>query len=279
MISRLMKIEAVVVCVGYDDFLRVTLPYNLAHVDHLTVVTTPEDGATRRLCHQLGVRCLPTHAFSREGAGFNKARGINYGLSHQRCDDWLLHLDADVVLPPRTRHMLMNAELRRDTIYGIDRVNCPNYDEWAAFLASPEHQYEWSCLVKTPRRWALGARIAHGDYGGYCPLGFFQLWHSSAQARYPIIQQGDAEHTDVLHAIQWDRPRRHLLPEIIALHLESEEAPMGANWKGRRTKRFGPDAAATPASADERLSRSVLKATRGGDEPLVGVQAPAPYTR
>jgi len=239
-ISRKMKIEAVVICLGYDDFLQATLPHNLPHVDHLTVVTSPEDKATQSFCHRVGVPCLPTHVFFREGGAFNKARGINYGLANQRCDDWILHLDADIVLPPMTRKMLMNAELQEDCIYGIDRVNCPSHDEWEAFLASPELQYEWSCLVKPPRTWPLGARIAHGDYGGYVPIGFFQLFHGSAWKRYPIVQDGDAEHTDVLHGIRWDRPKRVLLPEIIAIHLESEPAPMGVNWKGRKTRRFGP---------------------------------------
>ena len=79
-----------------------------------------------------------------------------------------------------------------------------------------------------------------GDYGGYVPIGFFQLFHGSAWKRYPIVQDGDAEHTDVLHGIRWDRPKRVLLPEIIAIHLESETASMGVNWKGRKTRRFGP---------------------------------------
>src|SRR4051794_32234258 len=126
-----MKIEAVVTCIGYDDFLQASLPRKLQHVDHLTVVTAPEEKATQALCRRMGVRCLATNVFFRDGGAFNKARGINYGLANQRCDEWLLHLDADVVLPPMTRKMLMNADLQPDCIYGIDRVNCPSFAEWA----------------------------------------------------------------------------------------------------------------------------------------------------
>ncbi len=41
----------------------------------------------------------------------------------------------------------------------------------------------------------------------------------------------------------WDRRKRALLPEAVAVHLESEAAPMGVNWCGRRSRRFGPPAA------------------------------------
>lgn len=240
-------IEAVCVCVNYSDFLAASLPFNLPLFDDIVIVTTPEDDATIRLCKRWGVRYVTTHVFTRDGSVFNKSRGINHGLNHLRRRDWLIHLDADTVLPPRFRHMLANAELDESSIYGVDRVNCPSYEEWAAFLANPEVQYEWQYLVKPPRGWRLGARLAHWDYGGYCPIGFFQMWHaSSGVIRYPILDNGTAEHSDVLHAAQWDRPKRVLLPEVIAVHLESEPAKMGINWSGRKTRSFGPSRLATP---------------------------------
>jgi hypothetical protein len=242
-----MRIEAVCVCVDYADFLEQTLPTILPHVDDLIIVTTPEDGRTKRLCAQHGVRCLPTRCFSREdhpGQGgkplFNKARGINYGLAHLRTDGWILHLDADVVLPHRTRYFLQSIDLDPRKIYGIDRVNCVGRAAWDQIKLQGEPQYEWSCLVKPPANLPLGARIAHMDHGGYVPIGFFQLWNGqSGITRYPI-RQGSAEHTDVLHALQWDKPHRQLLPELIAIHLETrgKPGPMGANWSGRTTPEF-----------------------------------------
>jgi glycosyltransferase involved in cell wall biosynthesis len=238
-----MRIEAITVCVDYSDFLAETLPHVMSQVDELLVVTTPEDRRTRQLCHRYGVRCLPTKCFYREGAKFNKARGINYGLANLALNDWVLHIDADVVLPPRFRQILERGDLDTGKLYGCDRVNCIGRDAWEAFKRSPDLQYEWSCMVHPPRRWAMGSRIAHFDYGGYCPIGFFQLWHArgSGIERYPIHCQGTAEHTDVLHAIQWDRRDRVLIPELIAIHLETRSkttAAMGANWSGRTTPEF-----------------------------------------
>ncbi len=241
------RLESVMVCVDYADYLEEVLPYLLPHVDDLVVVTTPEDGRTRKTCARHGVRCLPTRCFYREGEAFNKARGINYGLANLKLDGWVLHIDADIVLPQRTRYLLNNMDLDVRKLYGCDRVNCVGRAAWDEFKQDPEIQYEWRCLIKPPRRWPLGARIAHMEHGGYCPIGFFQLWspRGSGIARYPQVCQGTAEHSDVLHAIQWEREDRGLIPELICVHLETKDKgdrrPMGQNWAGRTTPEFTQD--------------------------------------
>jgi hypothetical protein len=244
-----MRIEAVTVCVDYGDFLAATLPHTLPLVDDLVIVTAPHDRETQRVCRRWGVRCLVSELHHRHGAAFNKARLINHGLNHLPRRDWLLHLDADVVLPPNARLLLANAELDPDCIYGVDRCNCPSFAEWTAFLAQRAAAAGEGYLVHPPRSWPVGSRISHTDYGGYLPIGFFQLWHSRCRIRYAVAEASDAEHTDVLHAAEWPRDRRRLIPEFFAIHLESEPATMGANWHGRTTQRFGPvapDAAAVP---------------------------------
>jgi hypothetical protein len=259
-----MRIEAVAICVDYADYLEETLPSLLPHVDDLVIVTTPEDSRTRRLCARHSVRCLPTRCFYRGGEAFNKAQGINYGLANLKLDDWVLHIDADTVLPPRTRYMLENTDLDPRKLYGCDRVHCVGRAEWDSFKVSPAIPYEWRCLVQSPRSWRLGSRIAHMEHGGYCPLGFFQLWspRGSGIARYPQVGQGTAEHSDVLHAIQWDRQDRCLIPELICIHLETKEKgdrrPMGQNWAGRTTPEFNRDetgyrvSSARPRAASDR---------------------------
>jgi hypothetical protein len=71
------------------------------------------------------------------------------------------------------------------------------------------------------------------------PIGFFQLWNpkGSGVCHYPE-RHTTAARSDMLFAMQWPRDKRHLLPEIIAIHLESESVEMGANWQGRKTKPF-----------------------------------------
>jgi hypothetical protein len=78
---------------------------------------------------------------------------------------------------------------------------------------------------------------------GYEPIGFFQLWNPNGSGikRYPETH-GAADRTDVQFAKKWPRANRALIPEIIGIHLDSENATvdeMGKNWNGRKTKTFG----------------------------------------
>lgn len=242
---RRLRVEAIVTSVDYADYLDQTIPYVLPHVDDLMVVTTPGDIRTQHVCNQHSVKCYETDDFSKGGKPFDKAAGINFGLRHLKLDGWVLHLDADTVLPPRTRHMLENTGLDPAKIYGCDRVSCVGRATWDAFKATPWHSFEWRCLVHAPGNgWPLMSRVAHMSHGGYCPIGFFQLWCpiGSGIKTYPEEKQGTAEHSDVLFALQWPREDRVLIPEIIAIHLETknkgDDKSMGANWRGRVSPEF-----------------------------------------
>lgn len=231
-----MRIEAVITCHKYSDFLEHTLMENIEQLDGCVVVTSREDKETQRLCHKIGVNCVDTNVFFDKGDPFNKARGINLGLSHLRHDDWLLHLDADILLPHRFRNMLGLSHLEKHKIYGADRVNTRSYEHWKGNEHKITPQFRHGCLVHPPGDFPIGARLIHSSYG-YLPIGFFQMWHSSEKRRYPT-NQGGADRSDVLFAVQWDRKDRVLLPEFFVFHLESEDAPMGKNWKGRTSKPF-----------------------------------------
>jgi hypothetical protein len=219
----------------------------MAHFDRITVVTVPEDSKVKTVCSKYNTRCVATHAFYAEGSNFNKARGINYGLQNMNLDHWVCHIDCDIILSNcfMFKKFLAMAELDKKCLYGMDRVNIVGHKQWEEFKASEFLQYRWGWLINSPP-FPLGARISHGDYG-YLPIGYFQLWHpqGSGITRYPT-RQGSAEHTDVLHAMQWDRKDRILLPEMFAVHLESPSSVkmpggMGTNWHGRKSKTFSLD--------------------------------------
>jgi hypothetical protein len=46
----------------------------------------------------------------------------------------------------------------------------------------------------------------------------------------------------MLFSLKWSRKKRHLIPDIMGLHIETmaENGKMGANWMGRKTKPFLP---------------------------------------
>lgn len=227
-------------CHNFNDYLEHTLPENVHYFDRLVVVTHPGDKKTQALCQKYGVECVQTEAMHDEGDAFNKGRCINIGLGHLRGLDWILHMDADIVLPHHFRNMLQRARLDPKNIYGADRLNVYGYDHWMAHKHKRYPHYSSGYFVQPLKEFPVGARIVHHEHG-YTPIGYFQLWHKSAHKKYPI-NQGNAEHTDVLFAIQWPRNNRVLLPEVLVYHLEACDGPrpMGGDWSGRTSKHFGP---------------------------------------
>ena len=241
----MLKLEAVTVCIGYADFLAAIIPHNIGALDRWLIVTTDDDTETRELCRRHSLPTLLSDDHERNGDAFAKGRLIERGLQHLSADGWRLHLDSDIVLPNRLHRLLDAAHLDERNIYGCDRIMVRSYEHWQELQRSGWISHDFHCRVPLPRGYHLGDRWAHYD-GGYVPIGFFQLWHSSADqyqgARirpYPI-HHNDACRTDVQHALQWDRRRRQLIRELLVAHLESEPCPLGANWRGRTTKRFGP---------------------------------------
>jgi hypothetical protein len=237
-----MKLEAVIVCVNYSDFLSHTLPSTKNQFDNLVVVTDLKDLETKKLCEYYNVKCIQTDVFYENGDTFNKGKGINEGLRHLDQNGWVLHIDADIYLPPQTRTILENLPLDSSKIYGADRLMCPSYEEWKLFESSPTPiQDSWIFVHLT--RFPVGVRLCEYKtyHGGYEPIGYFQLWNPlvSNIFTYPN-KHGFADRTDVLHCKKWPRAKRELLPEIIVIHLESESG-FGLNWKGRTTAQFGPE--------------------------------------
>lgn len=257
-----LLIEAVTVCVGYADFLKVTARYNRQHFDHWVVVTSKQDTETQEVCRRYGIKCVLTADFFAFGDTFNKGRAINRGLSQLSHKGWVVHIDADIVLPSHFRQALASAQLddRRENIYGCDRIMVRSAKQWDRLKKSgylggfPQHSFHnWlrpspaiegpDALPDQPRYLEVGDRWADVEHG-WVPIGFFQMWHGEAGQGYGIntrkypIGHNSAERTDVQFALQWDRNNRVLISEFVAVHLESERAKIGANWKGRTTVPF-----------------------------------------
>lgn len=242
-----MKLEALTVCIGYADFLAVTLPWNLPLFDKYIVGTSPNDKETIELCRRYGVHCILSEEYKR-GGPFNKARLIDRLISSLTGDDWILHLDSDCILPQMYRRALEMAHLDPECIYGVDRVMVQGWDAWQRIQKYLDHQqHDFHCRVNFPNGYNVGTRWANSMFG-YVPIGFHQLWNGPGgsmyngivRRHYPFDGHNNAARTDIQFAIQWDRRQRLLLPEVIAVHLESEPGTLGVNWAGRKTKRFEP---------------------------------------
>lgn len=232
------KLECVIVCDRYHDFLAETMPHNKFLFDRLVVVTSYEDKATQRMCEYHHVECIPTDVLESRKKKFCKGAGINVGLDALGKSDWVLHLDADIYLPPQTRLILQRAELDKSHVYGIDRFIVKGIEAWDKFREMPQLQHEdetWIHMGAFP----MGTRVMHFGAGGYVPIGFFQLWNPQVSKvfRYPE-GHSTAAREDTLFLEPWPRSKRGFIPELIGYHLESLDAMKASNWSGRTTAPF-----------------------------------------
>jgi len=247
-LKRSERLEAVTICIGYGDFLNETAKWNVSHFDDWIIVTEETDLTTREICRKFNLRCLLSHDGKKHGSPFNKGRLIERALHHTSEDSYRLHLDADIALPNGARHLLETAELSKDMVYGADRIDVASYKDWQRLQASGfmNHSLDYHCRVNIPEGFQIGTRWAHPQFG-YVPIGFFQLFHASqdewrgVRVKNYAMRHNSAARTDVQFAMQWDRSKRGLVPELIVAHLMSEKSPKGTNWNGRKSKWFGPD--------------------------------------
>ena len=139
-----MFLEGLTVSVNYADFLDETLTQNLGHFDEFAVVTARDDRATQAVCDRHGVICVKSDVYREDPLDhFNKGLMINLGLAHLRNRGWLLHLDADIVLPDRLRFILNKSRLDEDCLYGADRVNVVGRGPWEALERSAAYQRQY----------------------------------------------------------------------------------------------------------------------------------------
>jgi hypothetical protein len=244
------QLEIITTCFDYSDFLRETAPFVLPHADSWTVATSPDDEGTREVCRRFGIRVLLTEEHRRDGESFNKGRVVRRLFDQVSAADWVLHLDADIALPAHFRHALRDwCHLHEETVYGFDRLCVVGWDQWQQVKASgylqAGGQFDYHCRINFAAGLQVGTRWASREFG-WVPIGFAQLVHGSALTHrgihvrsYPT-HHGDAARSDVQFGLAFDRRRRALVPEVVVMHLDSEPSPLGANWKGRITRRFGP---------------------------------------
>jgi len=230
-----LRLEAITVSVGFDDYLDVTLGLNHPHLDTMVVVTSMTDTKTQAVCRKHGATCVQTDLIEKNGRAFNKGAAINAGLANLQYRGWRMHLDADVILPDNFRRVVFNhTHLDASVIYGADRVNIVGAEELKKYLATLLPQHFQGLLVQAAPSRPIGARIV-STLHGYLPLGCFQLWHVSCQKPYPY-SLGTAAHDDMMFAALWPLSKRQLLPSVIVYHLCSQEPTWGENWEGDRAQ-------------------------------------------
>jgi hypothetical protein len=181
-----MKIEAVTVCVDYSHYLKKVIS-NKNKLDRWVIVTHRSDKDTIKLCKKENIEFVLSKKIFKK-AKFAKGKAINEGLNILEKKDWILHLDADQLLPENFREITKQTCTDETKLYGCRR-----------FKTTEEPMPGLKLVKKCPVSGINKVYILH------LPIGFFQLWHSSICTKYPSVSKNTL-HDDWIFLSNW---RKH----------------------------------------------------------------------
>lgn len=208
------KIDVIITSVDYNDFLILSLENNLKYFDNITVVTSNDDIMCQNICKIFGVKCITTDVFYEDDFVFNKARAINIGIESIVNPQFILLLDADIIVT--NKFDLSNLE--PDTLYTSGRWICYNH-----------FQYEKWKKGETP----VNNLPKHERDNGY---GFFQLFNfnNSLDVKWYPGDVENSSHPDLKFSSHF--PKKQTIGVDI-IHL----GDVKKNWNGRKSEKFITD--------------------------------------
>ena len=245
--AQLRKLEGVTICVGYADYLDLTLPWNLRHFDKFVVVTHPSDTATQEITKKHGGCLVVCPECKGQVGGFNKGIALNAGIAHLDYDDWVLFIDSDILLPSNLRTELEKHKLDPEVMYYAARWYSPeiNIAQWIE-----DYKKDESIIHKLPS--------PHRDPGSIirdvAPWGYFQLVNAGSQvlrrkAKKPWSEFfNSAGGVDKQFHEMWPNSLKHFSGYNV-VHLY--HGAFGANWRGRTTPPLPGKSEAVPIAKVE----------------------------
>jgi hypothetical protein len=195
------KLSGVVVSVGFGAALAETLPRNIGHFDELVVVTSSDDDLTQALAAKHGAKLVVSNRCYDDDHAFNKGRMINDGFAALDNPDWVILLDADVVLNPETRALVTRNSYNPGSLYFTSRRERGQ--------SQPDQMQ---------------------------PSGYFQLFNPKAlsirEHLKPLLSEEfcSAGSVDSCFQQQWPREKVVAVPELGVEHISPQ--PLGQHWNG-----------------------------------------------
>jgi hypothetical protein len=151
------RLDVVIVSVNYNDLLLVSLQHNSKIFENITIVTSSDDILCQKICQKFGVNCVITDVMYEDNAIFNKGKAINEGIKSLKNPDFVLLIDADIIV----KEKININELNKNVLYSSDRWICKSYNLYNQW------QERNLNIEKIGRN--------EGDKG----IGFFQLFNIS----------------------------------------------------------------------------------------------------
>jgi len=232
------KMRALMTCVGMDDYLEVSLPWNRGYFESTLIVTNDGAGLDARLARKYGALVFVTNAFTRDGHPFNKYLATEEALDAMGREGWLCLLDADILLPRAFGEWSMQHR-NRNWLYSPLRRMHPNAEYAAAWAKTyREEGRNGDPAFLQEESWAsfplhgLHTRMPW-HFSGYCQIFHASDFHLGAPP-WHRTDLPDAGAGDTYFQNKWPNGCK-VRPPWEVLHIGD---PSRANWRGRVTPRI-----------------------------------------
>ena len=183
-----MKIEAVTVCIDFADKLK-KIVVNNHKLDNWVIATHESDKETIKVCENNDINYILSERVF-DNAQFAKGRAINDALKVLDKNDWLLHIDADQLLPFNFREVCENECKDKSKMYKCDRVTTHG--------KTMEYGHRSSARIEMSSNRKMKFRPSRNKI----PIGFFQLWHSSVRCVYDE-ESTTGDKDDISFSAKW----------------------------------------------------------------------------
>lgn len=213
------NIKIVTTCVNYSDYLGITLPYNKEQFQDITVVTSPVDQLTKKICDINHVEYMELEGLGEQDKPFNWSGAYNLFLSSlKNQNSWVIITDADVLFPKALKKFLCNHFIEnQDTIYYTSRVYLPM-----------DYQYIY-------RNIAIAKTSGRFDYLNWSILpahcwGYFMLFYNDGNKIW--------NHNDVIFGESFQNMQQLPIEFSIAHIPHGTWADWSKNFYGRKTPKL-----------------------------------------
>lgn len=129
------NVQVIVICVNYSDFLSITYKENIKFFEreNYHIITTKEDKETIDLCEELKINYTCYNYFYKNSSYFNKS-GAVYNMQkilHEKYpDDWILLLDADIILPSNFEEIYNKNCTDKKALYSLERKDYEEEEDY-----------------------------------------------------------------------------------------------------------------------------------------------------
>lgn len=206
----LKNVHVIIICVNYTDFLTFTYPHNIKFFekDNFHIITDKSDTDTISFCDS-NKQHYRTFEFFKD-AEINKAGAIHMmqkELHEKYPDDWILLLDADIILPEKFETYFLDNCNNNEALYSFKRKDYQNKDDYIN-------------------------KVNLKDYGGVTFMGYMQLYFN--KNKYYHSYSKDCSNADTFFRDAFFDTLTLLDNDDYVIHLGIE----AVNCKGRVSEKW-----------------------------------------